>query len=195
MRKFSASVTLMFREWPALGRLAAARQAGFERVEIQVLEAAPADVATAAAGAGVSVLLLNVGMGDFLQGGSGLSGVPGREQAFLSELDKALAAAPSHANARILEGKLYLRMGRDDVALICLGEKNAPDLSKLVDALNRAGVRFMGGVFPGILHGREAHYEGAILFSAPAIQAPYVIKNLNHEPVNLPEFGPEITTH
>lgn len=88
-----------------------------------------------------------------------------------------------------------LGMGRDDVALIFLGEKNAPDLPRLVAALNQAGVRFMGGVFPGILHGREAHYEGAILFSAPAIQAPYVIKNLNQEPVNLPEFGPELTTH
>ncbi|MFO1393355.1 MAG: TIM barrel protein [Steroidobacteraceae bacterium] len=93
MRKFSASVTLMFREWPALERLSAARKAGFERVEIQMLEAMPADLAAAAGAAGVGVLLLNVGMGDFLQGGPGLAGVPGREQAFLAEFDKALAAA------------------------------------------------------------------------------------------------------
>ena len=93
MRRFSTSVTLMFREYPAPERLAAARKAGFGQVEIQVLEAAPTDIATAAAAAGVGVLLLNVGMGDFLQGGAGLSGVPGRETQFLDEFGKALVAA------------------------------------------------------------------------------------------------------
>jgi hydroxypyruvate isomerase len=93
MRTFSGSVTLMFREFPALERLAAARKAGFEKVEIQVLEATPTDLAAAASAAGVGVLLLNVSMGDFLQGGPGLSGVPGREQTFLEEFRKALSAA------------------------------------------------------------------------------------------------------
>ena len=93
MRRFSTSVTVMFREYPALERLAAARKAGFAQVEIQVLEAAPADIAAAAAAAEVGVLLLNVGMGDFLQGGPGLVGVPGREAQFLDEFGKALGAA------------------------------------------------------------------------------------------------------
>jgi hydroxypyruvate isomerase len=93
MRKFSTSVTLMFREFPALERFAVARRAGFDHAEIQVMEAAPADVAAAASAAGIGVLLLNVGMGDFLQGGPGLSGVPGREAAFREEFDKTLAAA------------------------------------------------------------------------------------------------------
>lgn len=93
MRRFSTSVTLMFREYPALERLAAARKAGFAQVEIQVLEAPPADIAAAAAAADVGVLLLNVGMGDFLQGGPGLAGVPGREVQFRDEFGKALGAA------------------------------------------------------------------------------------------------------
>jgi hypothetical protein len=88
-----------------------------------------------------------------------------------------------------------LRMGHDDVAVILLGEKNAPDLPKLVEALNRAGVRFVGGVFPGVLHGHDAHYEGAILLSLPALQDPFLVKDLNHENLALPEFGPEITRH
>lgn len=93
MRKFSTSVTLMFRELPALERFAAARKAGFDKVEIQVLEAGPADIAREARQAGVGVLLLNVGMGDFLKGGPGLIGMPGREAEFLLELEKALEIA------------------------------------------------------------------------------------------------------
>lgn len=93
MRKFSASVTLMFRELPALERFAAAREAGFEKVEIQVLEAGPADMAREAQRAGVMVYLLNVGMGDFIKGGPGLIGVPGREAEFLDEVRTALSVA------------------------------------------------------------------------------------------------------
>jgi hypothetical protein len=86
-----------------------------------------------------------------------------------------------------------MRMGNEDIALIFLGEKNAPDLPKLVDALRRAKVRFMGGVFPGILHGHEQHSEGAILIRLPAIQEPHVVKNLDQDVVTLPEFGTDIT--
>lgn len=93
MRKFSTSVTLMFRELPALERFAAARGAGFDKVEIQVVEAAPADMIRETQSAGVDIHLLNVGMGDFLQGGPGLIGVPDREGDFLGEVKKALAIA------------------------------------------------------------------------------------------------------
>jgi hypothetical protein len=84
-------------------------------------------------------------------------------------------------------------MGQDDIALILLGEKNAPDLPKLVEALRHVNVRFMGGVFPGILHGHNAYYEGAILLQLPALQDPVVVKNLDKEPTTLPDFGPELT--
>ena len=93
-RRFSASVSLMFREEPLLDRFAAARQAGFDGVEIQFLaEGDPADMAVAAQEAGIDVVLINVGMGDYLVGGAGLSGVPGREAGFAEEFGKALEAA------------------------------------------------------------------------------------------------------
>jgi len=86
-----------------------------------------------------------------------------------------------------------MRIGRDDIALLFLGEKNAPDLPMLVEALRHAGVRFMGGIFPGIVYGHEVHCEGTILLSLPALQNPHVVKNLDSEAISLPEFGPEIT--
>lgn len=93
MRDYSVSVTLMFREFPPLERFAKAREAGFDRVEIQALEAAPDEVTDAAAAAGTRIHLLNVGMGDFLQGGAGLIGMPGQESNFKQQFDMALALA------------------------------------------------------------------------------------------------------
>lgn len=83
----------MFREIPPLERFAAARLAGFDKVEVQVLEAPPADMLHAMRQTGVGILLLNVGMGDFIKGGPGLIGMPGREEEFRTEFDKTLETA------------------------------------------------------------------------------------------------------
>lgn len=92
--RFSTSISLLFREQPLIERFSAARRAGFAGVEIQVLaEGDPEEMTAAAHAAGVEVVLVNVGMGDYLGGGAGLSGVPGREAAFRVELERALEAA------------------------------------------------------------------------------------------------------
>jgi hydroxypyruvate isomerase len=84
----------MFRERPILERLAAAREAGFNGVEIQVLEEAePTALATAATAADIPVVLINVSVGDYREGGIGLSGVPGREAQFVRAAGHAFDAA------------------------------------------------------------------------------------------------------
>jgi len=146
---FSASVTLMFREMPLLDRFAAARQVGFTGVEIQYLaEGKPQDMATAAADAGVEVVLVNVGMGDYPGGGAGLSGVPGREATFIEEAAKALEAAH-------LLGAKYVHLGpsripegatRDDClstyyanldAALALHSRSQSTVELLVEPMNR----------------------------------------------------------
>ena len=93
--QWSTSVSMMFREHAVAQRLLAARDAGFDGVEIQMLAEAPADTwAQARTEAGIAVSLLNVDMGDFLGGGAGLSGVPGREAAFRAAAQVALGPAP-----------------------------------------------------------------------------------------------------
>ncbi len=93
-RKFSTSISFMFRELPLLDRFAAAKIAGFDGVEIQVLgEGNTAEMAWAAREAGIPVVLVNVDLDDYLQGGPGLSGVPGREATFRAAANQALAAA------------------------------------------------------------------------------------------------------
>lgn len=105
MRRFSTSVSMMWRDLAIPDRFRAAKAAGFVGVEIQVpAEAPPGEWAAAAAAADLPVLLINLDMGDFLGGGPGLSGVPGREVAF----DAALAAGVEAA--RILK-PAFLHIG------------------------------------------------------------------------------------
>jgi hydroxypyruvate isomerase len=105
MRPIAASVTLLFREVPLLDRFAAARRAGFRGVEIQRLhEGVPSEMARAARDAGVEVLLVNCGMADYVEGGLGLSGVPGREAAFRDAVAEAVEAAA-------LLGARFLHLG------------------------------------------------------------------------------------
>lgn len=144
--RFSASITTMFREHPPLERAAVARAAGFEAIEIQVLEADPRELARAAAEAGVEVVLLNVAMGDFLDGGAGLSGVPGRETAFAAALDAAIDAArlmdcpmihagPSRVPAGVARGEA---LAVYEANLLVAREKVAASGRELViEAMNR----------------------------------------------------------
>lgn len=111
--KWSTSVSLMFREHPIARRLQAARDAGFDGVEIQVLAEGPVDDwVNARQAAGIDVALINVDMGDFLNGGPGLSGVPARVEGFRAASQAALATAArlgcTHVHlgpSRIAEGE------------------------------------------------------------------------------------------
>lgn len=92
--RFGASITMMFQEAPFLERFELAKASGFEGVEIQDMRAARLeDLGSAANGAGVSVSLINVDIGDAHDGGLGLSGVPGREHLFDAAVGSAIEAA------------------------------------------------------------------------------------------------------
>jgi hydroxypyruvate isomerase len=109
----------MFREFALLDRFAAARDAGFSGVEIQVLaEGEPNAMAQAARAAGVDVVLINVGMGDYLAGGPGLSGVPGREADFRREVDQALSAALALQARFIHLGPSRVPQGEDRIRCV-----------------------------------------------------------------------------
>ena len=145
--RLSASLSFMFTELPLLDRFEAARSAGFEGVEIQRLsEGDPGEMARAARAAGVQVALVNVGSGDYMTGGNGLSGVPGLEDEFRASFEAALEAARMLAArhmhlgpSRIPDGidrkecqSAYLANVRDALAL-----SRASGTSLLIEAMNR----------------------------------------------------------
>jgi len=109
--KFSTSITTMFREWPSLERPAPAKRAGFEAIEIQILDVPAREMAKAAKDAGVEVVLLNTGMGDLREGGPGLSGVPGRERAFAEEIARTFENAAALGCKQVHAGPSRLAPG------------------------------------------------------------------------------------
>ena len=77
MPRFSANISMLFKERPLLERFAAARAAGFDAVEIQFPYDTPlADLVRARAEAGVAVDLINLPAGDFATGVRGIAGLP-----------------------------------------------------------------------------------------------------------------------
>ena len=83
MPRFDANITLMFREYSLIERFEAARAAGFVAVELLTTESVPCNsLAKASRKADVEVVLCNTPMGDFVEGGPGLSAVPGRQAQF-----------------------------------------------------------------------------------------------------------------
>lgn len=129
--KFSTSITTMFREWPSLERPARAKAAGFDAVEIQILDVPAREMAKAAQDAGIEVVLINAGMGDLRDGGPGLSGVPEREKQFADEIARTLE------NAAIL-GCHQVHAGPSRLAA---GVARADALKRYCENLAKAGER------------------------------------------------------
>lgn len=139
--KWSTSISMMFREHPMAQRFQAARDAGFDGVEIQVLaEGQPAEMAAAAQAAGIEVALVNVGMGDFLAGGAGLSGVPGREAEFRAEAERTLATACLLGCRHVHVGPSRVPEGQSREACLAVLVAN---LEHLLPAADEAGIRLL----------------------------------------------------
>ncbi|MEO8448761.1 MAG: TIM barrel protein [Gemmatimonadota bacterium] len=132
--RFSTSVSLMFREHPMLERFGAARAAGFIGVEIQALdEGDPTAMAASAKAAGVTVVLVNVPMADFRDGGPGLSGVPGREPQFEAALHRALDAAERLGARLVHVGPSRVPIGMSRPASVAVYRSNLEMALKAAD--------------------------------------------------------------
>ena len=107
MLRFSANISLMFLEYDLLDRFQAARDAGFGAVEVQFPYDVPvADLKSAKDDADVEITVINVGVGDLVEGGPGLAGVPGREDEFKQAVGVAYEYAEvlNPLNMNILAG-------------------------------------------------------------------------------------------
>jgi hydroxypyruvate isomerase len=102
MPRFSANLSMMFRERPMLERLGAARAAGFAAVEIQFPYDIPLDELDAARKrAGVEVVLLNIPAGDKRRGERGLACLPDRVADFRAAVETARRYAARLGATRI----------------------------------------------------------------------------------------------
>jgi hydroxypyruvate isomerase len=94
MPRLAANVSMLFTEVGFLERFAAARKAGFRAVEYQYpYDFKAEDIAAAARDAGVQVVLHNTPPGDAQRGEHGTACLPGREERFRQDLERAIAYA------------------------------------------------------------------------------------------------------
>src|SRR5690348_17139846 len=94
MPRFSANLSMLFKEVPLLDRMAAAAAVGFKGVEFQF----PYDheahlISDRAAMAGVKVAVFNAPPGNWAAGERGLAALPGRKADFRDALEVALSYA------------------------------------------------------------------------------------------------------
>lgn len=93
----------------------------------------------------------------------------------------------------IVSAVTKMEMKEGEVAAIFLGEKNRPDVERLISGLNKERIDFIGGIFPGIIHGDKRYEEGAVMMSMPVFKKPFLIRGLNTEEIELPDFGELLT--
>jgi len=89
----------------------------------------------------------------------------------------------------IVSAVTEMEMKEGDVVAIFLGEENRPDVARLISGLNKEGIDFIGGIFPGIIHGDKRYEEGAVMMTIPVLKKPFLIKGLDTEAIELPDFG------
>jgi hydroxypyruvate isomerase len=157
MPRLAANLSMLFTEVGFLERFAAARKAGFRAVEYQYpYEFDAAEVAGAARDAGVEVVLHNAPRGDVQRGEHGTACLPGREQAFREDLERALEYArmascarlhclagvvPPHAERRELHAAYVANLGYAARRL------NREQMKLLIEPLSERTVKnyFLGG--------------------------------------------------
>lgn len=205
MPRFSANISMLFRERPLLERFAAARAAGFEAVEIQFPYDTPlADLVRAKADAGVAVDLINLPAGDFSTGVRGIAALPDPRHA--AEFRAGVARGRDYARAlgarkvNVLAGLLPADAPKPD----CLA-RLAENLRFAADALNGDGIRVLVEAInrhdvPGFLVNVTAEALAAVELAAAgtgrdiAVQADlYHMARMGEEiPAALMRLGPRL---
>jgi hydroxypyruvate isomerase len=115
--RFSANVSILFKEAPFLDRFGRARDAGFSAVEFWwPSDENPGDVEEAIEDAGLEVALFNFDAGDMAAGDRGLAGDPERQRQFRENVPVALDLAGSLGCERLnaLVGHEVSGMDRDE---------------------------------------------------------------------------------
>ena len=141
MPRFSANLSLLFTERPLVERFAAARDAGFDAVEIQFPDAELAErLGECLRESGLPLVLHNLPAGDWAAGERGLAALPGREAEFRDGVARAIdtAGALGCPQLNCLAG--LLPAGRERARVLDILCEN---LAFAADALGRAGLRLL----------------------------------------------------
>ncbi len=93
---------------------------------------------------------------------------------------------PASSAEAITDAIAGMNLGKGHVVLVLLCEKSLPDVHALIESLNRLGVSFMGGIFPGVIRGNAKYDTGAVLIPLPADEPPLLITGMDRDVVEVP---------
>ena len=144
--RFSANVSILFKEVPFLDRFGRARDAGFSAVEFWwPSDEDIAEVKEAIEDAGLEVALFNFDAGDMAAGDRGLAGDPERQRQFRENVPVALDLAGSLGCKRLnalvghkvpgMDRDAQLALARENVRFAAT-EAEAADVTVMVEAVN-----------------------------------------------------------
>jgi hydroxypyruvate isomerase len=144
--RFSANVSILFKETPFLERFGRARDAGFSAVEFWwPSDENPGEVETVIKDADLEVALFNFDAGDMAAGDRGLAGDPERQQQFRENVPEALDLARSLGCKRLnalvghevpgMDRGEQLAIARENVRFAAARAESA-DVTVMVEAVN-----------------------------------------------------------
>lgn len=140
MPKFAANLTLLFTEYPFIDRFGAAREAGFDAVEVLFPYDEPAkNIAAALRGHGLEMILFNTPPPNWAGGDRGYAAIAGGQDRFQHDFKRALRYAEvlSPRHIHIMAG-----IAQGDEAHTCFIENlkwacaQAPSQSFVIEPLN-----------------------------------------------------------
>lgn len=73
-------------------------------------------------------------------------------------------------------------------ALITIAEHTDIDLKLLVNALEEAGITFMGGLFPKVIHGNSILDKGIVINTLDHLESLFLVKDISKSVYDIPEF-------
>ncbi|MFC4691313.1 FIST signal transduction protein [Dokdonia genika] len=73
-------------------------------------------------------------------------------------------------------------------ALISIAEHSEIVLSDLVEELNNAGIKFMGGIFPKVIHGKNILEKGLVINTLDNLDSIFLIKNISTGDYEIPDI-------
>lgn len=98
-------------------------------------------------------------------------------------------------NEQLLEIKNIvsnLKIKNEETLLIMIGEESKLDYDAFLEDLNTLNISFIGGIFPGIIFGKNDYKDGAILKVLPTSTKPVLVKGLENNDFNIAHLEEKI---
>ncbi|MDT0558975.1 FIST N-terminal domain-containing protein [Ichthyenterobacterium sp. W332] len=77
----------------------------------------------------------------------------------------------------------------EKAALITIGEHTEIEVNNLIEQLNKVELRFMGGIFPKVIHGNSILDKGIVINTLNNLESMFLVKNISTKDYQIPEVN------